>query len=231
MKFIKRSILHIALCAAVCLSAVPVTAAADSYTEQCERVLELVNSYRAENGAEPLILYAPACSAAQTRAEEIEQVFSHKRPDGSDFYTALTETGISISKCGENIAYGYDSADEVVSDWMKSDGHRANILNPDYKYLGVGVSNGNWTQEICDIFESTSGILGDVNNDGNVNAVDSSLVLEFYAYHAISPFFEQTRGFMTAADVNTNGVIDAIDASEILKYYAESSTGKNASFE
>ena len=59
--------------------------------------------------------------------------------------------GIQYKTAGENIAKGYQSAESVVRGWMNSSGHRANILNPSFKTIGVGAytdSKGTiyWTQ-------------------------------------------------------------------------------------
>ena len=56
--------------------------------------------------------------------------------------------GITYRTAGENIAYGYATPEAVVTAWMNSDGHRANILNGSYTRLGVGyVADGHyWTQ-------------------------------------------------------------------------------------
>ncbi|MCC8083808.1 MAG: CAP domain-containing protein, partial [Clostridium sp.] len=75
---------------------------------------------------------------AQTRAREIEKSFSHTRPDGSSFNTALTEAGVSFRGAGENIAYGQTTPQQVMEGWMNSSGHRANILNANYTSIGVG---------------------------------------------------------------------------------------------
>lgn len=71
------------------------------------------------------------------RAREIERSFSHTRPNGSSFYTALQEAGITYQSAGENIAYGQTSAQEVMNVWMNSSGHRANILSGNYTSIAV----------------------------------------------------------------------------------------------
>ena len=77
-------------------------------------------------------------------------MFSHTRPDGRSCFTALTDLGISYGGAGENIAYGQSSPEEVMTAWMNSSGHRANILNSSFTKLGVGVyKSGNtiyWVQ-------------------------------------------------------------------------------------
>lgn len=90
-------------------------------------------------------------SAANVRSKEIVNTFSHTRPDGTQFYTAIKEQGFSYKGCGENIAWGQKTPDEVMNAWMNSSGHRSNILNSKYTKIGVGVyeaENGRlyWTQ-------------------------------------------------------------------------------------
>ena len=110
-------------------------AAALSYAEQ---IVKLVNAERAKEGLPAVQLDAQITAAANIRAREIVQQFAHTRPNGSSFYTVLKENGISDRGCGENIAYGQRSAEEVMDGWMNSSGHRANIMNKNYKNIGVG---------------------------------------------------------------------------------------------
>lgn len=67
--------------------------------------------------------------------------------NGSLFYTICEELGIyNYYSIGENIAYGYIDPQDVVEGWMNSPGHRANILNPNYTHIVVGVRGYNWVQ-------------------------------------------------------------------------------------
>ena len=88
--------------------------------------------------------------AANVRAQEIVNSFSHTRPDGSSFSTVLSQNGVSYRGSGENIAYGQRTAAEVMDGWMNSSGHRANILNGNYTNIGVGFYESNgvkyWVQ-------------------------------------------------------------------------------------
>lgn len=102
------------------------------------QVLDLVNAERAKAGVKPLTLNSKAVSAAQVRAQEIAVSFSHTRPDGSSFSTALKAAGLSFTRSGENIAYGQRSAEAVMNGWMNSSGHRANILSSQYDSIGIG---------------------------------------------------------------------------------------------
>lgn len=102
------------------------------------RITELVNEHRAAAGLSPVSYSASLSEAAQVRALEIEKSFSHTRPDGRYFSTVLKDHGISYRYSGENIAWGQKSPEEVVTAWMNSAGHRANILNESFTELGVG---------------------------------------------------------------------------------------------
>lgn len=119
-------------------------------------VLELVNAARAENGLSPLTLNDALCGAAQLRANEITQSFSHTRPDGTNCSTAVEEAGISFRSLGENIAAGQGSPASVMDSWMSSSGHRANILSGGFSSIGIGyVKTGSgyghyWVQVFMD---------------------------------------------------------------------------------
>ena len=102
------------------------------------RITELVNEHRAAAGLAPVTYSAKISKAAQVRAAESEQSFSHTRPDGRYFSTVFAEHGITYRYSGENIAWGQKSPEEVVTAWMNSAGHRANILNAKFTQLGVG---------------------------------------------------------------------------------------------
>ena len=108
-------------------------------------VLKLVNKYRASNGLSPVSLDNAISSAADIRAKEIVRSFSHTRPDGRSCFSVLSDSGISYNGAGENIAYGQDTPEEVMTAWMNSDGHRANILNGSFTKLGVGIYSSGGT--------------------------------------------------------------------------------------
>ena len=103
-----------------------------------QAVLAEVNAARAQNGLSALTLDANMNRAAAVRAAELAQSFSHTRPNGSRGLTALNEAGVSYRTVGENIASGQQTAQAVVSAWMNSSGHRANILSSLFGRMGVG---------------------------------------------------------------------------------------------
>lgn len=103
-----------------------------------QQVLELVNRDRANHGLGKVTMTAELNEAAARRAQEIVSTFSHTRPDGRSCFSVLSECGVSYSSCGENIAAGQRTAEDVERGWMNSPGHKANILNTNYSHIGVG---------------------------------------------------------------------------------------------
>ena len=121
-----------------------------SYTQQ---VVDLVNAERAKEGLSPLTIDPKVEKAATVRANEIQSNFDHTRPNGSSFSTALTEQGVNYRGAGENIAWGQRTPQEVVTAWMNSPGHRANIMNKSYTHIGVGnTQNSSGTQYWVQLF-------------------------------------------------------------------------------
>ena len=117
-------------------------------------VVRLTNSARSQNGYAALVEDGALSAAAAVRAREIARSFSHTRPSGASFSSALSESGVSYLRAGENIASGQKSASEVVNAWMNSPGHRANILNSSYSRIGSASVNIDgtlyWVQLFAD---------------------------------------------------------------------------------
>lgn len=117
---------------------VPALISANFYYDEAHRVLTLVNQIRSQYGLNTLTWDSELEKTAALRAAECSVSFSHTRPNGEPCYTAYP-SGLYLA--GENIAAGTatDTAEEVVNLWMNSPGHRANILNPDYTTMSVGM--------------------------------------------------------------------------------------------
>jgi len=103
-----------------------------------QEVLRIVNEERAKVGAAPLVYCPAAQAAADIRAQEIVEKFSHTRPNGTEWYTAIAALDIEYYGAGENIAYGQQDAVWVMRDWMNSEGHKKNILSTTYNAIVVG---------------------------------------------------------------------------------------------
>lgn len=115
-----------------------------------QQVLNLVNKERAANGLKALQMDWQVARVAEHKSQDMlnKNYFSHTSPTYGSPFDMLKSYGVSYRSAGENIAKGQKSAQEVVTGWMNSSGHRANILNSSYTHMGVGyVSNGHyWTQ-------------------------------------------------------------------------------------
>lgn len=107
--------------------------------EYAEQVAVLVNKERIAYGLHPVKVSPLLSEAANIRAGEIKENFSHTRPNGTSCFTAMSELGIQYRSAAENIAYGQKNPESVMNAWMNSSGHRANILNEKMEYIGVGV--------------------------------------------------------------------------------------------
>lgn len=151
-----------------------------SVEEMASEVIRLTNIERVKAGRSPLQYHAGLQRAAMVRAEEITRKFSHTRPDGTTAETVLLDCGVS-NGAGENIAAGQKTPEAVVRAWMSSSGHKATMLNPNAKYIGVGVCKSPitgqwlWTQEFSYnpdvkgtvIFDADGGTFS--NNDSQIS--------------------------------------------------------------
>ena len=111
-------------------------------SDYVSEVVRLVNIERTERGLPALTMDTRLNAAAAERAEEIITHFAHERPDGSSWFTILSEYGISYRAAAENIAGGQPTPSAVVNSWMNSSGHRANILDGSLRKIGVGYARG-----------------------------------------------------------------------------------------
>lgn len=116
-----------------------------------QKVVDLTNQERAKNGLPALKVDLTLSKMAHEKSRDmsLNGYFSHTSPTYGSPFDMMKTYGITYSYAGENIAMGQKTPEEVVNAWMNSDGHRKNILSPNYNYIGVGyVSQGNyWTQE------------------------------------------------------------------------------------
>ena len=137
MKFLVklRQLLISMLAVLILLSSASATAFAITREQAINEIVELVNIERKKAGLKPLKLSRELLRPAAIRAREITTLFSHTRPNGMSFDTAFY--GIIYKTVGENIAAGQTSSKMVMQQWMDSPGHRANILNKKYRYIGV----------------------------------------------------------------------------------------------
>jgi uncharacterized protein YkwD len=103
-------------------------------------ILELTNAERARKDLPPLKVSTPLMKAAQRHSENMARqgLMAHEL-DGEGPSGRARKSGYQFTRLGENIAFG-TAAKEVVRAWMRSEGHRANILGEHYTEVGIGVA-------------------------------------------------------------------------------------------
>ncbi|NJR37677.1 MAG: CAP domain-containing protein [Leptolyngbyaceae cyanobacterium CSU_1_4] len=104
------------------------------------QVVKLTNQFRAQKGLAPLTLNSKLSQAAQTHSQNMatQDFFGHLGKDGSSASDRASKAGYNWRTLAENIAAGQRTPSEVVNSWIKSPGHRENILNATVKEIGVG---------------------------------------------------------------------------------------------
>ncbi|MFJ9854248.1 CAP domain-containing protein [Streptomyces sp. NPDC101150] len=128
------------------------SASADPEASAEAQVLDLVNQERAQAGCSPVTASRQLAGLARSFSDDMAArgFFDHTDPDGHTPWDRARDLGIP-DLGGENIARGQANAQSVMDSWMTSPGHRANILNCEYKTLGVGAHFGPggpwWTQD------------------------------------------------------------------------------------
>ncbi len=130
------------------------------------QVFNLVNSKRAAGAicggkqmpiVPPLTLNPQLTNASRNHSLDmaVKNYFSHVSLDGRTFVNRIVSAGYtSYRTLGENIAAGYTTASAVMNGWMTSPGHCTNIMNPNYKDIGIGYAFDSsstydhyWTQD------------------------------------------------------------------------------------
>jgi len=106
-----------------------------------DSVLTAVNAARAKAGCGPLRLNGKLVAAARAHARAMaeQNFFGHAGKDGSRFSSRIKGQGYSYRTAAENIAAGQKSASQVVASWLKSSGHRRNILNCRMTETGIAL--------------------------------------------------------------------------------------------
>jgi uncharacterized protein YkwD len=103
------------------------------------RVVKLTNDNRVKNGCAAVRTETRLTTAARAHSVDMasKNYFNHTAKDGSTFLVRAKRAGYTTA-VGENIAWGYRTPEQVVTAWMNSSGHRANILSGTFKDFGAG---------------------------------------------------------------------------------------------
>ncbi len=114
----------------------------ETYRREIKEVLNIINGYRAAGGLEPLKLNEDLTIIANARAEEIAWSgnHNHTRPNFQSCFSLMRENGFNSGLAGENIGWGFTTAEAVCEAWKNSETHYENIMNPKFTEAGIGVA-------------------------------------------------------------------------------------------
>jgi uncharacterized protein YkwD len=115
-----------------------------SVTFDARQIVALTNESRRRAGLPPVVVDERLTAAARAKLFDMlkRDYFDHRAPDGRQPWAFMQAAGYRYQMAAENLAKGYDHEPEVQQAWMKSRGHRANILNPRFTEIGVADANG-----------------------------------------------------------------------------------------
>lgn len=124
-------------------------------------LISLANSSRTQAGLGSLSENSKLSSAAFAKANDMfqNQYFAHTSPEGKTPWTFISSSGYDYVYAGENLAIGYTDASELHAAWMNSPSHRDNIMNPNFREIGIasvdGVFEGAETTIVVQMFGSS----------------------------------------------------------------------------
>lgn len=112
-----------------------------------DEIINLTNAQRSANGLEALTFNPLLAQAAVSKAANMfaENYWAHNSPSGKTPWVFITAAGYKYVYAGENLARDFTDAGSVVDAWMNSPSHRENILDKNFKEIGVAVADGNLT--------------------------------------------------------------------------------------
>ncbi len=109
-----------------------------------EQLLSITNEKRQQNNLSPLNINPALNTAAEKKAEDMfaKNYWAHISPTGTTPWIFIKESGYNYVYAGENLAKGFNNAQEAVDAWMASPTHRENELSPNYQDVGFAVKTG-----------------------------------------------------------------------------------------
>ena len=110
-------------------------------TAEEKKILDLCNTERAKIGASTLKANNDLTKLARLKSKDIVEnnYFSHQSPTYGSPFDMMRDHGINYMYAGENLAQN-TTAERAFNAWMNSEGHRKNVLNPNFNELGVGIA-------------------------------------------------------------------------------------------
>ena len=115
-----------------------------STTDEIRALAELVNKHRRKVGCKDLEWLDPVAAVAQKHSDDMvrRNFFDHKSPEGVTPFQRLNAAGLRFTRAAENIAYGQETAQAVLTSWLGSPGHRRNIEDCAMREHGIGFTRG-----------------------------------------------------------------------------------------
>jgi len=144
-----------------------------------EQLVSITNKKRAEAGLPPLVLNPNLSKAAELKAGDMfaKDYWAHNSPDGITPWAFIKQSGYNYVYAGENLARGFNSAEDVVNAWMASPKHKENMLFKNYNdvgfFVGVGKLKGEDTILVVEEF-GNQGTRAIASNKSGQNVSTSS---------------------------------------------------------
>ncbi len=199
--------------------------ASASTTIDAEKIAEEMaakfNNARAELGLEPLYIVPELNKVAEVRASEIassNESYSHTRPDGTSFTTAIDASSLNCENAGEILLRGSANTNTIFNAWKKSAGHWAIITKPEATHIGISAhfdpdseKRWYWAAEIVTFPEG-------------YEAEGQKLPLEEVIPDTTPKTFEENdniaedKNEVICGDINADGIVDSFDLILMNRY-------------
>lgn len=144
-----------------------------------EQLLSITNEKRQQNNLAPLNINSALNTAAEKKAEDmfVKNYWAHISPTGTTPWIFIKESGYNYVYAGENLAKGFNSAQEAIDAWMESPTHRENELSPNYQDVGFAVKTGkiNGEDTILIVEELGGRSLAQIPQSSDLQAIASPL--------------------------------------------------------
>jgi hypothetical protein len=175
-----------------------------------DQVITQTNNERQKVGMKPLKSNRVLNEAALAKAQDMlsKQYWSHNAPDGTQPWTFFKKAKYDYSVAGENLARDFSNTSDMMSAWMNSPTHKANIVHGKYTEIGIAVV------------------------DGKLNGVETTLVVQFFGTPVVNPAQITDRAEANLAKLPAK-LPAAIDATPVISFAEEQAKvfeeyGKNA---
>jgi len=152
-------------------------------------IVELTNRQRQAAGLNTLNENKLLDEAAAAKAADMfaRDYWAHNAPDGTEPWSFVLGSGYSYLHAGENLARDFRDPNSVVTAWMKSPSHKANLISPKYQDIGIAVVdgklNGVETTLVVQMFGTSQSAVPSITSE------NTSVVPKVFAEEArISPF-------------------------------------------